>query len=98
MICRSRQRTQRSAKIVRMEGSDRLIDRGMGFSPQRKRLGEKRSPACRNCETTAAFSLFIDGNLPQPATFKGFKDRRQGGAVHGKQRGDAANGGRLRPV
>lgn len=93
-----RQRTQRSAQIIRMEFRHQPIDRGMSLSPKRKRFGEKRSATCRDCEATAPFIPFIDGNLYQPAAFEGFEDRRQRGAVHRKQSGDAADGGRLRPI
>ena len=97
MLRSSRHRAQRSAQIIRMESGHQLFDRSVGFPPQRKCFGEKRSPGWRDGEATTALVLFIDRNLHQPAAFKRFKDRRQRGAVHGEQRRDAADGGRLRP-
>jgi len=98
MVRRSRQRTQGAAQIIRMEIRHQLVDRSVRFSPKRKSLSEQRAPGCRDCQTMAALILLVDRNLYQPAAFKGFEGSGQRGAVHGKQRRDAADGRRFRPV
>ena len=61
-------------------------------------LAEQRAAGRGDCQTTAAFIFLVDRNLHQSAAFKWFEGRGERGAVHGKQRRDATDVRRFRPV
>ena len=63
-----------------------------------KALVSSARPAARDGQPAAALVFFVDRNLHQPAPFQRLELGGQRGAVHGEQRGDAADIRRLRPV
>jgi len=96
MFVRSRQHAQRVAQVIR--AADQPLDLGMRFPPDRISFGQQRTTRRRQSKSPAAAVLFVDRDFQQPASFERLKIGRESGAIHRKERGNAAECRWLRAI
>ena len=95
---RSGQREQTSPQAIAAGTRKRPLDLGMGASPGWHRAGEQRAARTRQLQPATASVVGIDHDRDEAAPLQRLERGGERRAVHGKQRRDRTDAGRLGPV
>jgi hypothetical protein len=93
--CRLGKHAQIDAQFLAVGARQKLLNDGVGLLPYRNSRDEKRPSGRGQFQPPRAFVGIIDTHFYQAAPLERFQISRQGRAVHGQQRGYAANARRL---
>jgi len=93
--CRLGKHAQIGAQFLAVGARQKILYGGVGLPPYRNSRNEKRPSGRGQFQPPRSFVGIIDTHFYQAATLERFQISRQGRAIHGQQRGYAANTRRL---
>jgi hypothetical protein len=97
-VSRSGQRQQVSPQTIGAGAWKHPLDLAMGASPDRYRAREQRAARTRQLQPATASVVVIDHHRDEAAPLQRLERGGERRAVHGKQRRDRTDAGRLGPV